>query len=136
MSDSSTALHFANQQRQLTFLRALQDNAVNGVPSCASKMLLTDNLRTKWGFDGYVTSDCGAVGNVFTAHNFTKSADATCSATLSAGMVSGAPSEHSCPFLCSLVRCPKKNTRTTTAGVSSAATGRKETSTLRSPLTV
>ena len=24
------------------------DNAVNGVPSCASKMLLTDNLRTKW----------------------------------------------------------------------------------------
>jgi beta-glucosidase-like glycosyl hydrolase len=61
-------------------------NAVNGVPSCANKMLLTDNLRTKWGFDGYVTSDCGAVGDVFKNHNFTKSEDATCSATLASGM--------------------------------------------------
>lgn len=34
-------------------------NAVNGVPTCASSQLLTKNLRNAWGFDGYVTSDCG-----------------------------------------------------------------------------
>ena len=40
----------------LRLLRLLRlrytDNAVNGVPSCASKMLLDENLRGKWGFDG------------------------------------------------------------------------------------
>lgn len=61
-------------------------NAVNGVPSCASKELLTDNLRDKWGFDGYVTSDCGAVKNVDTAHHYTNTTDATCKDTLGAGM--------------------------------------------------
>jgi len=61
-------------------------NAVNGVPSCASKTLLDDTLRGKWGFNGYVTSDCGAVGNVYTAHNYTHTTDETAAVTLGAGM--------------------------------------------------
>lgn len=61
-------------------------NAVNGVPSCASQMLLDDTLRGKWGFNGYVTSDCGAVGNVQSAHMYTNTSDATCAVTLGAGM--------------------------------------------------
>ena len=36
-------------------------NRVNGVPSAANEFLLTTLLREEWGFDGYVTSDCGAV---------------------------------------------------------------------------
>lgn len=32
----------------------------NYVPSAASGYLLTDLLRRNWGFDGYVTTDCGA----------------------------------------------------------------------------
>ena len=36
---------------------ALPDNAVNGVPSCASKDLLTDKMRNSWGLDAYITSD-------------------------------------------------------------------------------
>ena len=32
------------------------DNAVNGVPSCASDWLLGTLLRDSWQFDGYVTS--------------------------------------------------------------------------------
>jgi beta-glucosidase len=36
-------------------------NAVDKVPACASKMLLQDILRNDWGFQGYVTSDCGAI---------------------------------------------------------------------------
>ena len=62
-------------------------NAVNGVPSCASPELLTTNLRDNWGFNGYVTSDCGAVGNVAKEHNFTGGdPNKTALATLSAGM--------------------------------------------------
>ena len=34
---------------------------------CANQKLLTDVLRTEWGFDGYVTSDCGAVAGVTAA---------------------------------------------------------------------
>jgi beta-glucosidase len=40
-------------------------NAVNGVPACASKALLTDYLRDAWGFTGYVVSDCGAVADIY-----------------------------------------------------------------------
>ena len=39
-------------------------NAVDGVPACASKFLLQDTLRDAWKFQGYVTSDCGAVGDI------------------------------------------------------------------------
>jgi beta-glucosidase len=39
-------------------------SALYGVPDCASSFLLTDLLRTKWGFDGYIVSDCGAIGDI------------------------------------------------------------------------
>lgn len=69
-----------------SFFFFLIDNAVNGVPSCASYDLLTTNLRDTWGFDGYITSDCGAVSNVELTHHYTNTSDATCAATLGAGM--------------------------------------------------
>ena len=45
-------------------------NAVDGVPACASKFLLEDTLREAWKFQGYVTSDCGAVGDISEGHKF------------------------------------------------------------------
>jgi len=36
-------------------------NEVNGVPSCANDWLLQQTLRESWRFEGYVTSDCGAI---------------------------------------------------------------------------
>ena len=52
-------------------------NAVNGVPSCASKELL--DTAKSWGFDGYVTSDCDADRNVYNTHKYTKTrAEAVC----------------------------------------------------------
>jgi beta-glucosidase len=36
-------------------------NAVDKAPACASKMLLEDILRKDWNFQGFVTSDCGAI---------------------------------------------------------------------------
>jgi beta-glucosidase len=45
-------------------------NAINGQPACASEFLLQDQLRGKWGFQGYVVSDCDAVRDIYTGHHF------------------------------------------------------------------
>jgi beta-glucosidase len=45
-------------------------NAVNGQPACASEFLLQDQLRGKWGFQGYVVSDCGAVVDIHSGHHY------------------------------------------------------------------
>jgi beta-glucosidase len=45
-------------------------NSINGQPACANEFLLQDQLRGKWGFKGYVVSDCGAVLDIFTGHKF------------------------------------------------------------------
>ena len=49
-------------------------NAVDGVPACASKPLLQDRLRGKWGFEGHVVSDCAAVADFYlpTSHAYVK----------------------------------------------------------------
>jgi len=46
-------------------------NAIDGPPACTNTMLLRDHLRDAWHFDGYVVSDCGAVGDVNTGHRYT-----------------------------------------------------------------
>jgi beta-glucosidase len=45
-------------------------NSINGEPACANEFLLQDQLRGKWGFQGYVVSDCGAVIEVFQGHHY------------------------------------------------------------------
>ena len=45
-------------------------NSINGQPACANEFLLQDQLRGKWGFKGYVVSDCEAVRNIFGGHHF------------------------------------------------------------------
>ena len=60
-------------------------NAVNGIPMCANEMLLTDVLRTEWGFDGYVTSDCDADNDVFFNHHYTKTPEESVAKILHAG---------------------------------------------------
>ena len=45
-------------------------NAINGPPACADTFLLQKTLRDAWGFHGYVTSDCGAVDDIFTGHHY------------------------------------------------------------------
>ncbi|MDD6031895.1 MAG: glycoside hydrolase family 3 C-terminal domain-containing protein, partial [Oscillospiraceae bacterium] len=46
-------------------------NSVNGEPCCGSEKLLTDLLREKMGFKGYVVSDCGAVRDIDQFHHIT-----------------------------------------------------------------
>jgi beta-glucosidase len=45
-------------------------NDINGQPACASEFLLQDQLRGKWGFQGYVVSDCGAVRDIVAGHKY------------------------------------------------------------------
>src|SRR6201997_3477475 len=40
-------------------------NAIYGVPACASPLLLKQKLRDAWKFQGFVTSDCGAIGDFY-----------------------------------------------------------------------
>jgi beta-glucosidase len=43
-------------------------NRVFNVPCCASDLLLDEILRKKWGFTGYVVSDCGAIWDMYHGH--------------------------------------------------------------------
>jgi beta-glucosidase len=47
-------------------------NAVNGQPGCASNLLLDKYLRGYWKFNGFVTSDCGAITDFYSrnGHHF------------------------------------------------------------------
>jgi beta-glucosidase len=40
-------------------------NAIYGFPACASPLLLKQKLRGAWKFEGFVTSDCGAIGDFY-----------------------------------------------------------------------
>lgn len=45
-------------------------NELNQVPCNANTYLLNDLLRHKWGFEGYVVSDCGAIFDMLNGHHF------------------------------------------------------------------
>ncbi|TMW63837.1 hypothetical protein Poli38472_002778 [Pythium oligandrum] len=46
-------------------------NSLNGVPTCSNDQL-TGILREHLGFDGYITSDSGAIEAIFNRHHYTK----------------------------------------------------------------
>ena len=60
-------------------------NSVNGQPGCANDFLLKDTLRTKWGFKGYVVSDCDAVADIARGHHFVKTEAEAAAVSLKAG---------------------------------------------------
>ncbi len=60
-------------------------NAINGIPCCADHFLLTDVLRKRWKFHGYVTSDCDAVYNIFNPHHYAKTLPEAAADAINAG---------------------------------------------------
>ncbi len=62
-------------------------NAVYGVPACASSFLLTDLLRKQWGFEGYIVSDCGAIGDIWNRreHHYVKTPEEAAADAVKAG---------------------------------------------------
>ena len=60
-------------------------NAINGIPCCCNKKLLTHILRDEWGFDGYVVSDCGAISDIYQEHHFVETAEEAAASSVIAG---------------------------------------------------
>jgi beta-glucosidase len=60
-------------------------NSLDGQPACANPHLLGDILRKHWGFDGYVVSDCGAIGDIFKTHKFVPTAAEASALAVKAG---------------------------------------------------
>jgi beta-glucosidase len=60
-------------------------NAVDGAPACGSTMLLQDKLRKAWGFQGYVVSDCGAIGDFVNGHKYSTDMAAASAAAVQTG---------------------------------------------------
>ena len=61
-------------------------NSINGQPACANEFLLEDQLRGKWGFKGYVVSDCEAVRNIYSGHHYKPTQAAASAISLQRGM--------------------------------------------------
>ncbi|MCJ1304033.1 hypothetical protein MMC08_006845 [Hypocenomyce scalaris] len=63
-------------------------NAVNGVPSCSNSFFMQTLLRDTWEFgsrDGYISSDCDAVYNVFNPHMYALNQSGAAADSLRAG---------------------------------------------------
>jgi len=60
-------------------------NALNGVPNAMNRLLVTDILRTAWGFDGFVVPDSGAVRQLMTEHKAVGSIEEAAAKSILAG---------------------------------------------------
>ena len=60
-------------------------NSVDGKPACADPFLLSDLLRGRWGFDGYITSDCGAIYDIWANHKYVDTPETAAAAAVKAG---------------------------------------------------
>ena len=60
-------------------------NSLWGIPCPASHMLLTEILRDRWGFKGYVVSDCDAIANIYRTHHYAETAPEASALAINAG---------------------------------------------------
>jgi len=60
-------------------------NRTNGEPCCASPTLLEKVLRRRWGFQGYVVSDCGAIADIHERHKVVATAEEAAALAVKAG---------------------------------------------------
>jgi len=60
-------------------------NRTNGEPCCASPTLLEQILRGEWDFGGHVTSDCGAIRDIWEHHRVASSPEEAAAMAVKAG---------------------------------------------------
>jgi beta-glucosidase len=60
-------------------------NRLNGKPCAANPTLLQHTLRERWGFDGYVVSDCGAINDIYRSHRVADTPELAAAMALTAG---------------------------------------------------
>ena len=61
-------------------------NAMNGVPSSASKLYLDTIARRTYGMEGYITGDCAAIEDIYTGHYYVETAAEATAMGLKAGV--------------------------------------------------
>jgi beta-glucosidase len=69
-------------------------NSVDGAPACANTMMLQTTLRKDWGFDGYVTSDCGAITDIAVGHKYSVDLEHASVAAVRAGTDTSCGNEY------------------------------------------
>jgi beta-glucosidase len=60
-------------------------NSLWGIPCVADPMLLTEILRKRWGFKGYVVSDCDAVADIYQTHHYVQTGPEAAALAIKAG---------------------------------------------------
>jgi beta-glucosidase len=60
-------------------------NSIDGAPAWANSDLLENYLRGKWGFQGYVVSDCGAITDIFRGHAYKRDAASAAAVAVKTG---------------------------------------------------
>ncbi|MDR0894858.1 MAG: glycoside hydrolase family 3 C-terminal domain-containing protein [Prevotellaceae bacterium] len=61
-------------------------NAVNGVPTSASRLYLDSIARRTYGMKGYITGDCAAIEDIYTGHYYAKTGEEATAYGLMAGV--------------------------------------------------
>ena len=61
-------------------------NRVYGESASGSKLLQTDILRKKWGFQGHIVSDCDAVADIWKGHKIASTEAEACAIAIKAGL--------------------------------------------------
>ncbi len=69
-------------------------NMVQGTPASLNKLLITETLRDSWGFDGYVTSDCGAISGAVNNQGYVNTIVDASIMSLEAGVNTNCGSEY------------------------------------------
>ncbi len=82
-------------------------NEIDGIPSHANRWLLSDVLRSEWGFDGVVASDYGGVRELATLHHVAESLEDAARLALEAGVDSELPEGTAFAGLAAAVRAER-----------------------------
>ena len=61
-------------------------NRTNGESCSASPYLLTEVLRKRWNFDGYIVSDCGAIRDIYEGHGLAQDAAEASAMAIKSGL--------------------------------------------------
>ena len=69
-------------------------NRIYGTPASASTFLLDEILRKKWGFKGYVVSDCWAISDIYGFHKYVPTVEKAAALSLIAGTDLSCGPEH------------------------------------------